>query len=213
MVYEYLRKNYKNGEPIFLSDIKIPGISNENLRYYMKQLTDSGKIQRFESGIYYFPKIDLLGDTIPLLPDNIVMSKYIFRNGKRIGYYSGNSLINKLGLSTQVPFVKEITSNRAPAPVRKIAIGRQRYVLRKPVVEITEENVAALQLLDCLMSVDKCAEVSLKDCGQILSDYSSQFEITKELVDELAEYYPQKIYKKLYEMEMTYVSTRTTRRL
>ena len=36
---------------------------------------------------------------------------------KRIGYYSGHTLANRMGLSTQIPFTKEITSNLAPAPV------------------------------------------------------------------------------------------------
>lgn len=213
MVYEYLRKTYQDGEPIFLSDIKIPGISNENLRYYMKQLTDRGKIRRFESGIYYFPKTSILGNLVPLLPDEVVLYKYIQRNKKNFGYYSGNSLVNRLGLSTQVPFVEEITSNQAPALTRGITIKGQKYIIKRPVVEITEDNIFVLQLLDCLLMVDKCAELPPKECGKLLSDYAARFEITKDMVDSLIEYYPQRIYKALYETEVIYESTsRATRR-
>ena len=55
MLYEYLKENYIPGEPIFTGDIDIPGMTEENLRYHLKKLTDSGTICRFEPGVYYFP--------------------------------------------------------------------------------------------------------------------------------------------------------------
>ena len=47
MLYEYLKENYEPGEPIFSGDIEIPGLSEENLRYHLKKLTDDGIISRF----------------------------------------------------------------------------------------------------------------------------------------------------------------------
>lgn len=38
MLYEYLIENYEPGEPIFSGDIEIPGMSEENLRYHLKNL-------------------------------------------------------------------------------------------------------------------------------------------------------------------------------
>ena len=45
---DYIVQNYKDGEPIFLTDISIEGMSEENIRYHLKRLTDIGKIYRFE---------------------------------------------------------------------------------------------------------------------------------------------------------------------
>ena len=42
MLYEYLKGNYEPGEPIFSGDISISGLSEENLRYHLKRLTDDG---------------------------------------------------------------------------------------------------------------------------------------------------------------------------
>lgn len=208
MLYEYLKSNYALGEPIFISDIDIPDMTEENLRYHLKRLTDDGILCRFEPGVYYFPKINILGERMPLSADTVVVHKYIMRRGKRVGYYSGYTLANRMGLSTQVPFTEEITSNYAPAPVRELTIKNQTYIVRRPVVEITEENVKVLQFLDCLKDVDKCAEEKLDVCGEILSNYAMEHEITKVMIDKVISKYPVRIYKAIYETGVKYVSAR-----
>lgn len=50
-LYEYLISNYKPNEPIFVSDIQL-SVSDVNLRQMFKVLCDSGKIKRFDTGIY-----------------------------------------------------------------------------------------------------------------------------------------------------------------
>ena len=95
------KENYIPGEPIFTGDIDIPGMTEENLRYHLKKLTDSGTICRFEPGVYYFPKTDIFGERLSLSPDTVAVHKYILRRGKRVGYYSGYTLANRMGLSTQ----------------------------------------------------------------------------------------------------------------
>ena len=199
MLYKYLKENYSLGEPIFANDIEIPRMTEENLRYHLKKLTDNGIICRFESGVYYIPKTDIFGDKMQLSADTVVLHKYITRKGKRIGYYSGYTLANRMGLSTQVPFTEEITSNYAPAQVRELTIKNRKYIVRKPVVEVTEENVKVLQFLDCLKDVDKCAEEEPEICGRILTKYAIEHNITKEKIDRFIANYPIKIYKAIYE--------------
>ena len=207
MLYEYLKQNYETGEPIFASDIELSNVSEENLRYHFKKLTDTGIICRFDAGIYYFPKINSFGEKQTMPVETVVLHKYILRRGKRIGYYSGHTLANRMGLSTQVPYTIEITSNLAPAPVREVSIKNRKYVLRRPAMEITEDNVAVLQFLDCLKDLDKCAEEEPEVCGRILSRYALEHGITKSMIDRLIAYYPVKIYKAIYETEVKYVSS------
>lgn len=57
-LYEYLLKNYKPNEPIFLADLQIEGMSRANLRQQIKKLTDAGKVKRFDNGVYFLPKND-----------------------------------------------------------------------------------------------------------------------------------------------------------
>ncbi len=207
MLYDYLKKNYIPGEPIFTGDITLPEMSDENLRYHLKKLTDDGVICRFDVGVYYFPKANILGETMTLSADTVAVHKYIKRKEKRIGYYSGYTLANRMGLSSQVPFTEEITSNFAPAPVRKLTIKNRKYILRRPAVEITEENVQVLQFLDCLKDIEKCAEEDLDVCGKILSKYAADHRITKNMIDKFIVNYPVKIYKSIYETGVKYVSS------
>lgn len=206
MLYGYLRENYEPGEPIFAGDIVILGLSEENTRYHLKKLTDDGILCRFEAGVYYFPQTDMFGEKRSLTADIVAFHKYIRRRGKRIGYYSGYTLANRMGLSTQVPITEEITSNFAPAQVREMTIKNRKYILRRPVVEVTDENVAVLQFLDCLKDLERCAEEEPKVCGQILNGYVRTHVLTKEMVDGFLKNYPLKIYKAIYETGVKYVS-------
>ena len=36
MIEQYLLENYEKGEPIFLSDLCMEGMTEENLRYHLK---------------------------------------------------------------------------------------------------------------------------------------------------------------------------------
>lgn len=206
MIYEYLSNNYEKGEPIFLTDIIIEGMSEENIRYHLKKLTDEGRICRFESGIYYLPKVNIFGERTTLSADTVVLHKYVSRRGKRVGFYAGYTLANRLGLSTQVPYKEEIISNYAPAQVREVDIRDKKYVIRRPAVEVTEENVYALQLLECLKNIDKAAEKDMEVCGTLLTRYAKEHRITKTQIDRLLMYYPLKIYKAIYETGVKYVS-------
>ena len=73
-------------------------------------------------------------------------------------------------------------------------------------VEVTDENVAVLQFLDCLKDLEKCAEEAPEVCGRILTGYARDHAITKVLVDRFLVNYPLKIYKAIYETGVEYVS-------
>jgi len=206
MVYEYITENYKPGEPIFLSDIKIDGITNENLRYHLKKLTDDGTIKRFDSGVYYIPEKSELGE-IKLSPDEVIYNKYINRKNNHIGFYSGETLATRMHISTQVPYRKEIISNNAPAKVREIEIKNQKYIVRKAIVEITNDNYKVLQLLECLKDVDSSIDEDEETIKEILTEYILHNEISKEMVDKYIGYYPLKTYKALYETGVSNVLT------
>lgn len=208
MVYSYLKEHYNVGEPIFLTDIRIDGISDENLRYHLKTLTDQGLISRFDSGIYYMPKKDILNERVKLSPDTVAVCKYINRNGEISGFYSGYSFANRLGISTQVPYKEEITSNFAPAVVREVAIGKRKYIIRRPVVPITNENKYVLQFLDCLRDIEKTSELDMKECGKILKKYAEKYGITKAKIDKYISYYPIKVFKSIYDTEVKFAASR-----
>ena len=48
MLYEFLKDNYKEAEPIFFSDIVIKGITKSAVNQQLKKLCDEGKLQKYE---------------------------------------------------------------------------------------------------------------------------------------------------------------------
>ena len=49
MLYEFLKNNYKEAEPIFFSDIVIEGITKSAVNQQLKKLCDEGKLQKYRS--------------------------------------------------------------------------------------------------------------------------------------------------------------------
>jgi hypothetical protein len=201
MLYEYLKENYQPNEPIFVADIDLP-VSDTNLRQMFKILCDSGKIKRYDNGIYYIPSFSRLKGGIPIAPSTVAQYRYIARNGKTDGYYSGFTFANQLGLTVQVPYTLEIVTNNTGSKVREINLKGQRVVLRKPKTTVTAKNCHVLQLLDLLKDIDLYADAKNKDIIERIVVYIREEEITKESVDEYISLYPDKIYRNFYEMRL-----------
>ena len=127
-LYKYLISNYKPNEPIFVSDLQI-SISDANLRQMFNLLCDSGKIKRFDTGIYYLPKESRLTGGVPLGADTVARYKYVSRNGRIDGYYSGYTFANQLGVITQVPYTLEIVSNNASEKVQEVNLQGRKVIL------------------------------------------------------------------------------------
>lgn len=198
MLWKYILDNYSPGEPIIASDIEI-GLSNVNRRKQFKILTDNGKLKRFDNGIYYIPKKSRLGGEVCIPPDVVVEKKYVYRNNKILGYYSGYTFANQIGISTQVPYIQEIVTNEMGNPIKRLDFGERTFVLRKSRTQINEDNVKVLQLLDLLKDIEMYAELRGEEIKECLSNYIYNNKITKEVVDMYLPLFPDKIYKSIYE--------------
>ena len=95
-LYDYLLKNFEPNKPIFLSDVKTSGINYANIRRQMKNLVDSGKIKRFDSGIYFLTTKTIFKSGSELSHDDVLEYKYLLSDNKRCGYISGLMFFNQL---------------------------------------------------------------------------------------------------------------------
>ena len=206
MLWGYISENYNPGEPIIAADIEI-GMSEANRRQQFKTLTDNGKIKRFENGVYYIPKKSRLGGESGLTPEMVVERKYILRNGEVRGYYSGYVFANRIGISTQMPFVQEVVTNEIGNPMKKLDMNGRRFVLRKARTEITKENVKTLQILDLLKDIEIYCEMDKEDAKVLICKYIKDNGITKRDFDMYLSLFPDKVYKAIYEMEIGNVLT------
>ena len=201
MLLEYLQKNYKVNEPIFISDIDLP-VTDTNLRQMFKVLCDSGQIYRYETGIYYMKGDTRLKGGVPLSASKVARYKYIARNDQVNGYYSGYTFANLLGLTTQVPYTIEIVSNGASAKCREVSVKNQKIMLSRPRTQINKENVDVLQLLDLLKDFEQYVDEDMVVATGIISSYIKKIGMKRSDVDEYITLFPDRVYKYIYEMRL-----------
>ena len=197
MVYDYIIENFKNGEPIFLSEL--PGESKDYLRQEMKKLVDEGKLERLYNGVYYLSYITILGTKGKISIDKYIEKKYLETDGKVSGYITGLQMANKYGFTTQNPACYEVCSNEASTKQRKQEIDGNTIVVYKPVVDINEENKTALQFLDLMSVLDKYSEISGAELVNKLKKYVETVGIDFSIVKKYLPLYPDRVYSNIYE--------------
>lgn len=197
MVYDYIIENFKNGEPIFLSEL--PGKSKDYLRQEMKKLVDEGKLERLYNGVYYLSYVTILGTKGKISVDKYIEKKYLETDGKASGYITGLQMANKYGFTTQNPACYEVCSNEASTKQRKQEIDGNTIVVYKPVADINEENKAALQFLDLMLVIDKYSEISGAELVNKLKKYVETVGIDFSIVKKYLPLYPDRVYRNIYE--------------
>lgn len=203
-LYEYLLDNYKENEPIFLADLQVDGMTRTNVRQQIKKLTDTGKVKRFDNGIYFLPKKTIFKSGSQLALEKVLECKYLRDKDERCGYVSGLMFFNQMGLTTQVPMMYEVVSNKATNDYRETSLAKSRVIVRKPKVPVTEKNYKALQFLDMLKDVDVYSEVTGKPLQDRLYRYMDDANLSISEMEPYFAYYPDKLYKNLVETRVIY---------
>ena len=192
MIYDYILNNYKNGEPILISEL--PSSSKDYLRQEMKKLVDEGKLERLYNGVYFLPYLTILGTKGRISIDKYLDKKYLYVNGKTSGYITGLQLANKYGFTTQNPSCYEATTKQ-----RKMNVDGSTIIVYKPAVNITENNKFALQFLDLMSVIDKYSELYGSALIKKLKKYTESVKVDFKTVKEYIKLYPDKVYKNIYE--------------
>lgn len=204
MLKNYLMKNFGYNEPIFLNDLSIEGLSENAVRQSVKRLVANGFLDRYDSGIYYIPKKDgVLGKSY-IDPLFVIMRKYVKNKSETYGYITGISFINQLGLTTQMPAVIEIVTNKESTNGRLITVGNQKVRIKKPSITVSENNAELLQLLDSIAQIEKYTELSMEETKEIMLSYLKQKRFTKEQLLEVSLGLTGVTAKKLIEWGMIY---------
>lgn len=197
MLYDYLVKNYTDGEPIFLKEL--PGISPAAIRQEMKKLTDEGKVERVQNGVYFLAYTTILGTEGRMSLRKYIDKMYMNADGKTSGYITGLQFTNLCGLTTQVPAVIEICSNKATTKQRKLKINGRSLIIYKPVTEITQDNKVSLQFLDLMTNVDRYSELQGDELKNELKIIVDRLAVDFAQVKKYLNLYPDKVYKNLYQ--------------
>lgn len=152
----------------------------------LNRLAASGKISKLSKGKFYKPENTVFGNLEP--NQYQVVKDLLEEEGKTIGYLTGYSIYNKLGLTTQVSNTIQIGKNEIRPKFK-----RERYTISfiKQKNTITKENIPFLQLLDAVRYIKKIPDTSIASaCTRLVN-------IAKEMTDKdvatlmrLAQKYP-----------------------
>jgi len=152
----------------------------------LKRLADKGLIERFQKGVYYRVKQTPFGKARP--SEELLEAQLLTRRGNEIiGYETGYSLMNKLGLSTLVPKKREIATNA----YRK-KIDDRFIIVRKPVITVNAGNFRYLQLLDVIRDLQE-APVDAENPKGLLRNFVEKNNLdTVQALTYARQHYPQK---------------------
>lgn len=203
-LYDYLLGKYGFNEPILTTEIRYKDYSKVWLYKEINRLVKDGKLMKFDKGIYYIPKDTPFGKSI-LNPNKVIEKKYINDGSDVIGYYSGVSFLNMIGMSSQVANRIEIYTNKETSKFREVSVGRRRVILRRARVNITGKNAPVLSLLEMMnfVSPDFFGDEEKK----LVAEYVERNNIAKCDITKYAPFFPDKALKTFVESEVVYTES------
>lgn len=146
----------------FFSDIKGNSLA---IAKSLSRMAKDGQIARLSRGNYYKPVKSVFGELIP--EENQVILALTQKKGETVGYVSGLTAYNALGLTSQVSNTL-IIARRSVQPDKSLNGYNIRYVKRN--FNFSREDVKLLQILDAFKDIKSIPGVSATDALKILVD-------------------------------------------
>lgn len=175
-VAEYIRvviDRLPKGYVFTYEDFDVEVNKKEAIIKALNRMVNLGKISKLSKGKYFKPENTAFGDLQP--SQEQIVKDLLIENGKVVGYLTGYSIYNKLGLTSQVSNLIQIGKNQT-----RPKFNRERYVISfvKQKNIINKNSIPLLQVLDSIRYVKKIPDTSIKSsCVRFL-------EIIKELKKE-----------------------------
>jgi hypothetical protein len=123
----------------------------------LNRMVNLGKISKLAKGKYFKPEKTPFGILLP--SQEQIVKDLLDEDGKTVGYLTGYSIYNKLGLTTQVSNIIQIGKNQTRPKFK-----RERYSISfvKQKNTITKKNVPLLQILDSIKYIKKIPDTNVK---------------------------------------------------
>lgn len=161
----------------------------------LKRMYDEGKLGRIEKGVYYVTKQTVFGQVKPDY-DRYAVKMLTISADEIIGYESGASFFNRIGLSTLIPREIEVVSNN----YRRKLPDNCHVTAKKPPVNITSENYRYLQMLDVINDMRRL-HIDAENPEEIISSVIAKNKIDPiRLVGFARKFYPQRILPKVIDI-------------
>jgi len=133
----------------------IPSNKKSSVAIELSRLFKKGVVKKISKGKFYKPKQSRFGEISP--SDEAIAKSYL---GEEDGYITGYGGYNQLGLTTQIPNVITIASNRVPSRIR-IENVNIRFVPN--IANGGVKDTQLLQILDALRDIKNIPDNSPND--------------------------------------------------
>lgn len=133
------------GVVLTISDFNIAPEYQAALVKALNRLVYQGSLNKISKGKYYKPRKSIFGSLKPS-PEEITKD-FLEKNGKLIGYITGNSAFASIGLTTQITSSIVIGTNDYRHPLMRGDYKVSFLLQRNP---ITTENIPLLRILDAI---------------------------------------------------------------
>lgn len=202
-IVNYLTNIYGYDTPIFLKDVRIGGKSKSAIREEFYRATKRGDISRDGPGVY-----SLVNKSNKLSPvvtfEKILTRKFIYDSNPIqgledlyiVGFYSGLTFLNMIGISQQVPAVLEITTNKTSSKKSIYGALGRTAIIRKARTKITFQNYKMIQFLDMFYFVPLD---EIKKNKELLRKYIKKNQLSKNQFVEYVKLYKDQTIKKIVE--------------
>ncbi|WP_286756934.1 DUF6088 family protein [Roseivirga sp. UBA838] len=180
---------FEAGESFTYNDLDISNDQYLNTAKILERLQRKGLIKKLSKGIFYKPEQTVFGEIKPREAE--VIKGYLFNNGKRMAYITGNYLYNQMGLTRQIPRNWKIASFN-----RRIYVNRQNLKAKpvKAYAEVTEENYKLLGFLDALKDWKTIPDLNIEEGIKVLTAFIQKLTKSEVLqLTQLALKYPPRV--------------------
>lgn len=154
-------------------DFDVEANKKQALIKALNRMVEANKLSKLSKGRYFKPETTPFGNLQP--SQEQVVKDLLYDNGKIVGYLTGYSIYNALGLTSQVSNSIQIGKNEIRPKFK-----RERYTISfiKQKNTITKKNSSLLQILDAIRYIKKIPDTTIEtSCLRFL-------EIIKSLDDE-----------------------------
>lgn len=208
MLIERLKEKFNYDEPIFINEIY--NIMNDYSKSKVFELINEALklsvLKRYDQGIYYLVRQTIVGDSILSL-DDVIEKKYIYNNNERFGIFGLKVMEVNFSLSTQIPALIEVITNKESRKSRVINIRGRDILLKKSRIHITNDNYKAYTILEFFTRISITEYLKNSKCQKEVKKYISENKISKIQVTKLLNSFPAKTTKNLIVSEVFYEFT------
>jgi hypothetical protein len=156
---------FKAGYVFTYDSFDVPVENMSALKMALNRLVSAGKIVRLSKGQFYKPEKSEFGNLHPL--EYQVVKDLLEEDNKIVGYITGGSVYNGLGLTTQVYNTIYIGTNVDRKPKKR---GKYNIRFIKQKNTISNDNIDKLQILDAIRFIKKIPDADTsQSCKRIMA--------------------------------------------